>query len=601
MKRAISFLALLTLAEENRMSKRSGTFAFIVAVLLIAPHARAQSECAWDTTTTPGTIVQTCGKVGIGTTAPSNALHLLMSDGIVNLPLKVETSGPDSITGLSLKNDAQNWHIRVDGTDGDKLKFYDATSSAVRMAIDTLGQVGIGTASPLGRFSVMTATHLPGSGAWGTAQLVSSDALAADKGGVLNLGGIYTSSGAMADWAGIAGLKNNAVDGDDGGYLALYTRTNGLSTAERMRIDSTGNVGIGALAPSQKLDVNGNVALTGSNRALTLGNGQGIRDPGGPDLDLVVSPNFSGNIKFLTGLTSSAERMRIDSTGKVGIGTTVPGQKLSVAGTIESTTGGFKFPDGTSQTSAFAPSAGVLSVNSVASPKYLLQSTTSTQQSAFSTSGAGAFIDIAGHATASNNVIVFRTTNTANSSAPIEAMRITSTGAVEIGSPTPDATMRLNVSGNANITGTLTANAVVNAVFGQDVAEWVRADRDLAAGTVVILNPEKSNEVMPSTSAYDTTVAGVVSAQPGVILGRPGALKATVATSGRVRVRVDARKGAIRVGDLLVTSDEPGTAMKSQPIDVGGRKFHQPGTILGKALEPLSDGVGEILVLLCLG
>jgi len=42
-------------------------------------------------------------------------------------------------------------------------------------------------------------------------------------------------------------------------------------------------------------------------------------------------------------------------------------------------------------------------------------------------------------------------------------------------------------------------------------------------------------------------------------------------------------------------------AMKSRPIDVGGRKFHQPGTILGKALEPLSEGVGEILVLLCLG
>jgi hypothetical protein len=38
--------------------------------------------------------------------------------------------------------------------------------------------------------------------------------------------------------------------------------------------------------------------------------------------------------------------------GKIGIGTTSPGQKLSVAGTIESTTGGIKFPDGTSQTTA---------------------------------------------------------------------------------------------------------------------------------------------------------------------------------------------------------------------------------------------------------
>jgi len=42
--------------------------------------------------------------------------------------------------------------------------------------------------------------------------------------------------------------------------------------------------------------------------------------------------------------------MRIALNGNVGIGTTSPGQKLSVAGTIESTTGGFKFPDGTVQT-----------------------------------------------------------------------------------------------------------------------------------------------------------------------------------------------------------------------------------------------------------
>ena len=44
--------------------------------------------------------------------------------------------------------------------------------------------------------------------------------------------------------------------------------------------------------------------------------------------------------------------MRIAPDGNVGIGTPTPAQMLSVAGTIESTAGGFKFPDGTTQTTA---------------------------------------------------------------------------------------------------------------------------------------------------------------------------------------------------------------------------------------------------------
>ena len=38
--------------------------------------------------------------------------------------------------------------------------------------------------------------------------------------------------------------------------------------------------------------------------------------------------------------------------------------------------------------------------------------------------------------------------------------------------------------------------------------------------------------------------------------------------------------------------------MKSEPISVGGAAIHRPATLLGKALEPLAKGTGEILVLL---
>ena len=65
-------------------------------------------------------------------------------------------------------------------------------------------------------------------------------------------------------------------------------------------------------------------------------------------------------------------------------------------------------------------------------------------------------------------------------------------------------------------------------------------------------------------------------------------------------MKVDASKAPIQIGDLLVTSDVPGVAMKSTPVEFAGRKMHMPGTIIGKALEPLEKGKGEILVLLSL-
>ena len=155
---------------------------------------------------------------------------------------------------------------------------------------------------------------------------------------------------------------------------------------------------------------------------------------------------------------------------------------------------------------------------------------------------------------------------------------------------------RLHVVGDAHIAGTLTGTNI-QATY-QDLAEWVPATADLAPGTVVALNPDASNSVMPASKAYDTTVAGVVSAQPGITLGIGGADKEMIATTGRVKVKVTTAAGAIKVGDLLVSSDKSGVAMRSNPIEVSGVTMHRPGTIIGKALEPLASGDGEILVLL---
>ncbi|HEX8150252.1 MAG TPA: hypothetical protein VF591_23920, partial [Pyrinomonadaceae bacterium] len=150
---------------------------------------------------------------------------------------------------------------------------------------------------------------------------------------------------------------------------------------------------------------------------------------------------------------------------------------------------------------------------------------------------------------------------TSSTQVPVDGLVVQ--GGVGIGTPNPGAQYKLDVAGDVRISGN------INAKY-QDVAEWVPSTQKLQAGTVVILDVSRDNHVTASMKSYDTRVAGVVSAQPGISLGEAGEGKALVATTGRVKVRVDASRGAVRVGDLLVTSDVPGVAMLSQPLDLGG-------------------------------
>ncbi|MDP9194454.1 MAG: hypothetical protein M3P06_22370 [Acidobacteriota bacterium] len=198
-----------------------------------------------------------------------------------------------------------------------------------------------------------------------------------------------------------------------------------------------------------------------------------------------------------------------------------------------------------------------------------------------------------------NTDVVIGANGLANMGLRVEgAGKSTFSGAVGIGTITPDPAYKLHVVGNANFEGTVTGTNI-KAKF-QDVAEWVPSVTPLMPATVVVLDAARSNHVTPSLRSYDSSVAGVVSAQPGIILGEEGPSKSLIATTGRVLVRVDASRQPIAIGDLLVTSDKPGLAMKSIPIDLQGIAMHRPGTLVGKALESLDSGEGEILVLLSL-
>jgi hypothetical protein len=95
---------------------------------------------------------------------------------------------------------------------------------------------------------------------------------------------------------------------------------------ERMRIDTSGRVGIGTSSPSQKLVVDGNIQLGTSSGAgiLYLSSSSGF------------SPRLQEDSNALSIYTNNSERMRIDASGNVGIGTNNPNAKLHVNGAVNS-------------------------------------------------------------------------------------------------------------------------------------------------------------------------------------------------------------------------------------------------------------------------
>ncbi len=126
-----------------------------------------------------------------------------------------------------------------------------------------------------------------------------------------------------------------------------------------------------------------------------------------------------------------------------------------------------------------------------------------------------------------------------------------------------------------------------------DIAEYFPVAEDPEPGTVMVIGED--SKLQCSCTAYDTTVAGIVSTAPGVSLGTNetgNAGEQLIAVAGRVPCKVDATYAPIMPGDLLTTSDTPGHAMKATDPQIG--------TILGKALEPLDSGTGVIEVLVTL-
>jgi hypothetical protein len=184
------------------------------------------------------------------------------------------------------------------------------TGGSERMRLDTSGNLGIGTASPVGRLRLAgsSANVFPNKGAnlWLTdtnaATSVKNWALASDA-GVYKLitGSDDVTAGELAYQVTRVATSTQIAE------HIFYTG----ASAERMRIDSSGNVGIGTSNPGDRLDV------VGGNIRIASGNTVRWVDAG--NIRASIQGDSSSNAIFST---AGSERMRISSSGNVGIGTT---------------------------------------------------------------------------------------------------------------------------------------------------------------------------------------------------------------------------------------------------------------------------------------
>ncbi|MDC0134476.1 tail fiber domain-containing protein [Alphaproteobacteria bacterium] len=256
--------------------------------------------------------ITSAGKVGIGTSNPFVQLELSSVDPILRFN--------DSNGGT----DTKNFELRYVGTsspDIDGLYFRsvnDANSVYTdRMAILGNGNVGIGTSSPNGNGILTLNTPADNS-----AQIVFAE-------------------NDTAKW-----LIGHRHDGD---YFRFYDLSN---SAERMRITSSGNVGIGISAPSARLHVgslNGSGSLNGYTKMAVEGTDYAVmslKSPAANFNQIIFTDTTStglGGINYFNSsnatpnamafLTNNAERMRITSSGNVGIGTNSPSTQLNLVGT----------------------------------------------------------------------------------------------------------------------------------------------------------------------------------------------------------------------------------------------------------------------------
>ena len=388
-----------------------------------------------------------------------------------------------------------------------------ASTVTERMRIDSAGNVGIGATSPTSRLFVAESANndagtptawLEKSGSATTTagnQVLAIEARATTSGyqtnTEANIGFYAGRTGAQADNVHISSIGSILTSGTSGsnhnGAVIVSTAAAGAAPAERMRIDSAGNVGIGTSSPSANLEISnaGNATLR-----LTAGNtSSSIIQLGDTDDGNVGEITYSHSTNSMAFDTNDVERMRIDSSGNLLVGTTsnasTQGAPLQVITAMAArrniaNVGGPAFrmeksratTDGTYTIVANGDTLGDYQFFGADGAQYIIGASVKAE------------VDAAPSLNVMPTALVFSTENSAGTYA--ERMRLDSSGNVGIGN-TPSGTYKLEVTGGFSATGnavlgdattdTVTVNGYMGVGGAGDAGEGLRISNSALTGT----------------------------------------------------------------------------------------------------------------------
>jgi hypothetical protein len=301
--------------------------------------------------------IDSSGRVGIGTTSPGCKIDIISENNTSLAPvLRVNSNNVAVNTSLAYDGLVGSGQLTVQAGASAALIF--GSSATERARIDSSGLVGIGTSSPGSILDIRFSTNplVDNGNGFNVLRVWTTSALAADAGGAISFGGVATSGGAGASWAQIAGRKETATTAAYGGYLQFAINNSAGTMSERMRLDSSGRLGIGTSSPTQPLQVSGNARIGSTATATQYSTLSVIGDisiqQASPLFNLTSADGTTrygylshagsaGNLNILnqqagalTLGTNNTEYLRITSSGNVGIGTTSPAASLDVFGNL---------------------------------------------------------------------------------------------------------------------------------------------------------------------------------------------------------------------------------------------------------------------------